>query len=102
MSRESHRWRKKPVEVEAYHWISEPAARADFDRPRWLTEATRKVPKEPGAIYLSIADDNAVYIRTLEGAHVVSDGDWIVRGVAGELYPVRPDIFAATYEKVVA
>ena len=35
---------------------------------------------------------------TLEGLLLVSDGDWIIRGVKGELYPCKPDIFAATYE----
>lgn len=39
-------------------------------------------------------------INTLEGAHWVTPGDWIVRGIKGEHYPVKPDIFAATYDKV--
>ena len=37
-------------------------------------------------------------IKTLEGDHGVSVNDWIIRGVAGELYPCKPDIFAQTYE----
>lgn len=37
-------------------------------------------------------------IPTLEGLHHASEGDWIIRGVKGELYPCKPDIFAATYE----
>ena len=37
-------------------------------------------------------------ISTLEGAHWVSPGDWIIKGVKGEFYPCKPDIFAATYE----
>lgn len=37
-------------------------------------------------------------IPTLEGDHIASHGDWIVKGVAGEFYPVKPDIFAQTYE----
>jgi hypothetical protein len=37
-------------------------------------------------------------IPTLEGDHVARHGDWIIRGVKGELYPCKPDIFAATYE----
>lgn len=39
-------------------------------------------------------------IQTLEGNHRADPGDWIVRGVRGEFYPVKPDIFAATYEPV--
>lgn len=39
-------------------------------------------------------------IPTLEGAHTARHGDWIIKGVKGEFYPCRPDIFAATYELV--
>lgn len=39
------------------------------------------------------------WIKTLEGGHVVSPGDWIIKGVAGEFYPCKPDIFASTYEQ---
>lgn len=42
----------------------------------------------------------ALVIPTLEGAHYASPGDWIIRGVQGEFYPCKPDIFAATYEAV--
>lgn len=40
------------------------------------------------------------HIHTLEGIMNVSDGDWVITGVKGEMYPCKPDIFAATYEKV--
>ena len=39
-------------------------------------------------------------IKTLEGTMRVDLGDWIIRGIAGEFYPCKPDIFAATYEPV--
>ncbi|ASE38409.1 hypothetical protein [Brevundimonas vesicularis] len=39
-----------------------------------------------------------LYIGTLEGTLTASPGDWIIRGVKGELYPCKPDIFRATYE----
>jgi len=39
-------------------------------------------------------------IPTLEGDHTAKHGDWIIRGVQGEFYPCKPDIFAATYEPV--
>jgi hypothetical protein len=39
-------------------------------------------------------------IRTLEGAHIVSIGDFIIKGIKGEFYPCKPDIFEATYEAV--
>jgi len=41
-------------------------------------------------------------IPTLEGLMVATEGDWIIRGVKGELYPCKPDIFEATYEPVDA
>jgi hypothetical protein len=39
-------------------------------------------------------------IQTLEGSHVVSNGDYIIKGVKGEFYPCKPDIFELTYEKI--
>jgi len=44
--------------------------------------------------------DRAVTIETLEGTMVALPGDWIIRGVKGEMYPCKPDIFEATYEPV--
>ena len=40
------------------------------------------------------------YIATLEGNHVLTDGDMVIRGIKGEFYPCKPDIFEATYEAV--
>jgi hypothetical protein len=40
------------------------------------------------------------WVQTLEGPLVVSDGDWIIRGVKGEFYPCKPDVFELTYERV--
>ena len=42
----------------------------------------------------------AMYLETLEGTMRCLDGDWIIKGVAGEFYPCKPDIFDQTYEKV--
>ena len=41
-----------------------------------------------------------IYIQTLEGTMLASVGDYIIKGVKGEFYPCKPDIFEATYEKV--
>lgn len=43
-------------------------------------------------------DDDGIVIQTLEGSMLASPGDWIIKGVKGEFYPCKPDIFAATYE----
>lgn len=47
-------------------------------------------------------DGVCVYIKTLEGEMKAGMNDWIIKGVAGEFYPCKPDIFAATYEAVDA
>ena len=44
---------------------------------------------------------STLVIPTLEGDMTASPGDWIIKGIEGELYPCKPDIFAATYEPVV-
>ena len=90
------KFRKKPVVIEAYQMtqanrLNSPAW------PAWLTAAWNKDFEEVGALY-PVA--RSLLINTLEGSHVVSDGDYIIRGIANELYPCKPDIFAATYEAV--
>lgn len=47
-------------------------------------------------------EDGTMLIDTLEGSMIARSGDWIIRGVNGELYPCKPDIFAKTYEPVSA
>lgn len=47
-------------------------------------------------------DDEGIIIKTLEGNMLASAGDYIIRGVKGEYYPCKPDIFAATYEEIVS
>lgn len=85
---------KKPVTVEAVQWkdgkISEVTP--------WISEALNKDPKEMGSI---VRYANSVFILTLEGDMKVSDGDYIIRGVKGEIYPCKPDIFKLTYEAVI-
>lgn len=83
-------YRKKPVVIEAWRLpMSDGASRAFADDPNIIFK------REGGAIVEAI-------ISTLEGTMVASNGDWIIRGVKGELYPCKPDIFAATYEPVDA
>ncbi|MBY0305255.1 MAG: PGDYG domain-containing protein [Sphingomonas sp.] len=48
------------------------------------------------------ADNEVPWIETFEGGHIVTPGDWIATGVQGEHWPIKPDIFAATYEPVGA
>jgi hypothetical protein len=44
--------------------------------------------------------NNQLCISTLEGDHIANVGDFIIKGIKGELYPCKPDIFEATYELV--
>lgn len=82
------KYRKKPVEIEAYQMN----ALNDASMPSWITDAISH-----GIIYRK---DNELYIKTLEGDHHISRGDYVIKGVKGELYPCKPDIFKMTYEPV--
>jgi len=76
------KFRKKPVVISAAEW----------------NEKTRDELKKMGA---DLRFDGATpSIMTLEGAHIISEGDWIVKGIKGEFYPVKPDIFEQTCEEV--
>ena len=92
------KFRKKPVVIEAFQMTRERLI--SYEWPDWLQEAWNKSTHEEGAFYPETpgADDGPLLIVTLEGTHQVSLGDWIIRGVKGELYPCKPDVFEATYE----
>lgn len=88
------RYRKLPVEIEAVQMPAAPGYVDSFvSAPPWLIEAMATgVVQE--------ADDECWRVKTLEGAMTCRPGDWIIRGIKGELYPCKLDIFAATYEAV--
>jgi hypothetical protein len=96
-------YRKLPIKIEAV--VFNGTTQWD-EAPQWLINATRKRPSETGAITVAIYDDPAenrrvgtAHINTLEGVMTANPGDYIIRGVNGELYPCKPDIFAKTYEE---
>jgi hypothetical protein len=82
-------YRKRPVVIEAFCWTGDIDQTED---PIWIVEAIK-------AGYVRF-EDGAILIDTLEGTMRGDSGDWIIRGVKGEIYPCKPDIFAASYEKV--
>ena len=90
------KFRKKPVVIKAFQ-ITPETRNDNRDWPSWLNEAWQKDFAELGAFFRLSA---ALCICTLEGVLTVSDGDWIIQGVKGEIYPCKPDIFEATYEPV--
>lgn len=96
------KYRKKPVVIEAFQMTKE--RRWDnSDWPVWLHQAWQKEPSEKGALFINPnCDENEeLCIYTLEGDHDVNWGDFIIQGIKGEIYPCKPDIFEATYEKVI-
>ena len=94
-----YKFRKKPIVIEAFQMTKE--RRWDNqDWPEWLNEAGNLEPGEVGCFWCGKPEHEKLYISTLEGDHVVSYGDYIIRGVQGELCPCKPEIFEATYEAV--
>lgn len=89
------RFRKKPVVVEARRVPSGPVE--SMDSAMAWGELMMFLPSKAS---WCIADDLGVDIDTLEGRMHASPGDWIIRGVKGEYYPCKPDIFEQTYEAV--
>ena len=87
------KYRKKPVVIEAVQYLGQ-GNMADGDVPEWLWDALKS-----GVVQATNGTDPFV-ITTLEGDHIASPGDWIIRGVKGELYPCKPDSFELTYEIV--
>lgn len=87
-----HQYRKKPVVIEAAQWGGNTFVGTP---PGWIGDAISQEPGTPG--FLMRISEKLV-IETLEGQVWARPDDWILRGVKGELYPCKPDIFAATYE----
>lgn len=90
------KYRKKPVVIEAFKWTGGPEQNED---PNWIVEAINNgdvtfIGHRAGVGKLVMG------IQTLEGLMTAQPGDYIIRGVQGEIYPCKPDIFEATYEKV--
>lgn len=81
------KFRKKPVVIEAVQF------RGDNDVEMWEFCPKAEIHLEPGL-------PPCVAINTLEGQMIGAIGDWIIKGVKGEFYPCKPDIFEATYEAI--
>lgn len=94
-------YRKKPVVIQAMWWDGTRAEAGSFIEwmnaddidglaTSWYREANETVDREKPAIM----------IATLEGVMTCSPGDWVIKGINGEFYPCKPDIFQATYDVV--
>lgn len=115
------RYRKKPVEIEAVQWDGDPeTATPIIDwimaeggtathvgptmHSMWCRcDGRGVVPGSSSAVpcpETQPTGPDRILIDTLEGQMIANRGDWIIRGVKGEFYPCKPDIFEATYEEV--
>jgi hypothetical protein len=85
------KFRKKPVEIEAIQ----------FTRLNWeeIKEFTNNTAFSL-IIEKRIGGECSCIIPTLEGNMLANENDWIIKGVKGEFYPCKPDIFGLTYERI--
>ena len=84
------KYRKKPVVVEAVQFVD-------------TEESILKLSElglDPVRIDYADLDNPILKIETLEGVMIAKTGDYIIKGIQGELYPCKPDIFAETYEEI--
>ena len=82
------RYKTKPVVIEAIQWLG---TKQSFDE----IIAMGNVKWRAG-----VMGTDSFFIETLEGEHIASKGDYIIRGLKGEYYPCKPDIFEMKYEKI--
>lgn len=82
------KYRKKPVVIEAVQWNGDNIGEILV----LSSDGGREISESP--------TEEELTIYTLEGNHTADIGDWIIKGIKGELYPCKPDIFEATYEVV--
>lgn len=94
------KYRKKPVEIEAFQYDGDlMTSDGNYYVPDWAVKAF-----EDGIMYYDSWNGREepceLFINTLEGRHHVSINDYVIKGVEGELYPCKLDIFEKTYEKI--
>lgn len=87
------KYRKKPVIIDAFKWTGD---RDQTEDTVWINNAMKQGILSIGLI----GESTHMFIETLEGTMIADAGDYIIRGVKGEIYPCKPDIFEMTYEKV--
>ena len=97
------KYRKKPVVIEALRWTGEPVNQREMHD--FLTDTVGQEMKDAGRHFHILMENGGcqvgtLVIHTLEGEMKASLGDWIIKGINGEYYPCKPDIFDKTYEEV--
>lgn len=93
----ARKYRKKPVVIEAYQLVETEYSVKEAVKFAFGADMN----DDEMEVMFAIAEQNGgIYIETLEGTMKAGFGDYIIRGVAGEIYPCKSDIFEATYELV--
>lgn len=88
------KYRKMPVVIDAFKWTG---GHSQTEDPEWIVEAYQSMK----VWFVNEGTENvAMRINTLEGVMTAQQGDYIIRGIQGEIYPCKPEIFEATYEKL--
>lgn len=99
------KFRKKPVVVEAVQWNGTNVVEVYNFLENKNVETQYGVKTDGKNFYIKFENGSCqlgtLMIKTLEGEHKASVGDYIIKGVNGEFYPCKPDIFLATYEEVI-
>ena len=95
------RFRKKPVVIEAIQWTGAERQIGEV----FAMLGANELPHAPDDPHINpglgfCPPDGTLSIPTLEGTMIANPGDWVIRGIKGELYPCKADIFDATYERV--
>ncbi len=91
------KYRKKPVVIDAEQWPGHGTREGD-PNPNVRYYRTPFDPGERQCEHCSVSMNDHGWIDTLEGGHIVCPGDWVITGVAGEMYPCKDAIFQRTYE----
>ena len=92
------KFRKKPVVIEAVQWSGNAGKKEIQDFVG--KELESELESETAYVAGQGAPLFSLVIETLEGNHKAMPGDWIIKGIRGEFYPCKPDIFELTYEPV--
>lgn len=85
MTVECGKYRSRPVEIEAFHWLGQPPS----EWPAWARD------------HLSIRYEiTCLQIDTIDGTMRVNQGDWVIKGTIGEVYPCKDRVFRGKYDKI--
>ena len=93
------KFKKKPVIINAVQWDGKDHRKA-FNFLEGVDEACAIEPTGKNFYIDHSKVDGGLIIKTLEGEHLANIGDWIIKGVQGEFYPCKPEIFEQTYDPV--